>query len=80
MKIKDKVGGDIIVYGGSSFVSSLIKEQLIDELHLFVNPVILGKGMPIFQDLADKQPCVLELTKSFDCGIVLHKYKLLKNG
>ena len=44
-------GKDIIVYGGAGFVSSLIKEGLIDEYHLFVNPTATGNGMTIFKSL-----------------------------
>jgi dihydrofolate reductase len=40
---------DIIVYGGASFDSSLIKEKLIAEFYLFINPVALGKGMSILR-------------------------------
>lgn len=47
-KLKNQNGKDIIVYGGSSFVSSLVKEKLIDEFYLFVNPIALGQGVPIF--------------------------------
>lgn len=50
-KLKDQGGKDIIVYGGNSFVTALIREGLIDEFHLFVNPVALGHGEPIFGGL-----------------------------
>ena len=50
-RLKDQAGGDIIAYGGASFVSALIPHDLIDEYHLFVNPVALGTGMPIFKAL-----------------------------
>lgn len=52
-RLKNTNKKDIIVYGGTSFVASLIKEKLIDEFHLFVNPVALGKGEPIFGRLED---------------------------
>lgn len=73
-KLKNEKGNDLIVYGGGSFVSSLIKNGLIDELHLFVNPVALGKGMPIFEGLDSKQKFVLEASKAFSCGIVVLQY------
>lgn len=73
-KLKQEKGNDLIVYGGGSFVSSLIKNGLIDELHLFVNPVALGKGMPIFEALDGKQKFVLEASQTFSCGIVVLKY------
>jgi len=43
--LKNQSGKDIIVYGGAGFVSSLIKENLIDEYYLFINPTVIGKGM-----------------------------------
>ena len=42
---------DILVFGGAGFVSSLIKEKLIDEYHLIVNPTAIGSGMTIFNSL-----------------------------
>lgn len=74
--LKQREGGDIIVYGGASFVSSLIQHALVDELHLFINPVILGRGMPIFQNLTNRQSCILELSRQFECGIMLLKYQV----
>jgi dihydrofolate reductase len=75
-QLKKQVGKNIMVYGGCGFVSSLIKEELIDEYHLLVCPVALGKGLPIFNDL--KSPLELKLVnnKPFDCGIVLLHYEL----
>lgn len=73
--LKNQEGGDIIVYGGGTFVSSLINEGLIDEYHLFVNPAILGSGMPIFQSLSATQSLVLKQAQGFDCGITLLYYE-----
>jgi dihydrofolate reductase len=75
--LKQQSGNDIIVYGGGRFVSSLIKEKLIDELHLFINPAILGKGIPIFQDVNTVQQLNLISSKYFDCGIIVLVYKPL---
>ena len=52
-RLKNQEGDDILVYGGASFVSSLIEAGLIDEYHLFVNPAALGSGMSIFGDLKE---------------------------
>ncbi len=73
-KLKSQTGDDIIAYGGATFVSSLIKHGLIDEFHLFINPVALGKGMAIFEGLDSKENLVLETSTTFSCGIVLLKY------
>ncbi|MBC8004034.1 MAG: dihydrofolate reductase family protein [Verrucomicrobia bacterium] len=74
-----KIGGkDMIAYGGATFVSALIKHRLIDEFHLFINPVAIGKGMTIFQELDSMQELMLVQATSFDCGIVVLKYELKK--
>lgn len=74
--LKNRSGKDIIVYGGASFVSSLIKEGLIDEFNLFVNPVMINKGMRIF-DLPDKrQKLSLIDATPYECGVVVLRYKL----
>jgi len=49
--LKKKNGKDILVFGGAGFVSSLIKEGLIDEYHLIINPTAMSEGMTIFGDL-----------------------------
>ena len=74
-KIKNQKGRDIIVYGGASFDSSLIKAGLIDEYHLFVNPAVVGNGMAIFKSFDKKDKLRLVKSMSFDCGIVLLHYE-----
>ena len=69
-KLKNSSGKDIIVYGGATFVSSLIKNRLIDEFHLIVNPVAIGKGMTIFGDLDEKLKLKLIKAESFASGEV----------
>jgi hypothetical protein len=51
-----------------SFDSSLIKEKLIDEFYLFINPVAIGNGMTIFKDLDEIQKYTLIESKTFECG------------
>ncbi|MEZ4994175.1 MAG: dihydrofolate reductase family protein [Saprospiraceae bacterium] len=75
-KLKQKEGGDIYAYGGSEFVSSLIRNRLVDEYFLFINPVALGKGMPIFEELETKQNLTLVESVAFDCGIVALHFQL----
>ena len=73
-ELKNQPGRDLIVYGGGTFVSSLIRENLVDELHLFVNPVILGSGMPIFREVTGRQHYRAATAKRFDCGIIVLTY------
>jgi dihydrofolate reductase len=75
-KLKKQDGKDIMAYGGATFVSALIKHRLIDEFHLFINPIAIGSGMTIFKDLDRRQNLTLVKSTSFDCGIVVLKYLL----
>lgn len=74
-KLKKQDGKDLIAYGGANFVSALIQQGLIDELHLFINPTDIGNGMPIFKELDNKQNLTLVKSISFDCGIVVLHYE-----
>lgn len=73
-KLKNRSGKELLVYGGAGFVSSLIKHDLIDQYHFFVNPVAIGKGLTIFSEAGryiklkqiDATPC--------ECGITIHNY------
>lgn len=77
--LKNHSGGDMVVYGGVSFDSSLIREKLIDEFYLFVNPVVIGNGKTIFRDRRDFQRLSLIESTKFDCGLVLLHYQVDKN-
>lgn len=72
--LKNSDGGDIIVYGGGTFVSALIKTGLIDEYHLFINPVAIGSGMTIFKDVHKNLHLSLVKAIAFDCGITVLNY------
>ena len=73
-KLKSKSGKDMIVYGGSGFVTSLIKEGLIDEYHLFINPAAIGRGMTIFSGLENTMSLKLKSSTAYSCGIVALVY------
>ena len=75
-KLKIDEGKDIIAYGGAEFVSNLIKAGLIDEFHMFVNPVVIGQGMSIFHSIKHEQDLELIKSQTFECGINLLVYKL----
>ena len=71
-RLKRQTGNDLIVYGGATFVSSLIDHGLIDELNLFVNPVAIGDGMRVFQG---RRPLALTRSTSYPSGIVVNTYR-----
>lgn len=77
-KLKQKDGKDIIVYGGATFVSNLIRENLIDEFHLCINPAAIGRGLTIFGNLEDRLKLKLIQSNVFSSGKVVNHYKLEK--
>src|SRR4051812_18272379 len=74
--LKNRSGKDIVVYGGAGFVSSLIKEGHIDEFNLFVNPILINKGMRIFDLLDKRQKLTLLDSTLYKNGEAVLRYKL----
>jgi dihydrofolate reductase len=72
-QLKQTKGRDIIVYGGTTMARSLVRAGLVDEYHLFINPVILGKGHSLFEGI-DRLGMKLVYSTSFDCGITVICY------
>lgn len=73
--LKKQKGKDILVFGGASFVSSLITEGLIDEYHLIVNPTAMGNGMTIFNSLNEIQKFSPIQAKLYSGGKTVLSYK-----
>jgi dihydrofolate reductase len=70
--IKRQPGKDIVVYGGATFVASLIEQGLIDELNFFENPVAIGGGLRVF---TGRKQLALAESKAYSCGIVVSTYR-----
>jgi len=77
-KLKAQDGKDILVYGGAGFVSALIAGGHIDEFFLFVNPVLINKGMRIFELLDNQQNLSLITAVPFESGVTVLHYKLIR--
>lgn len=75
--LKKESGKDILVYGGADFVSSLIDQDLIDEYYIIVNPVAIGKGLPVFNG---RKVLKLESSLALNSGKVLNKYLPVKEN
>jgi len=73
--LKKQNGKDIIVFGGAGFVSSLVKEGLIDEYYLIINPTAMGNGMTIFNSLDRIQKFTPIQAKLYSGGKIVLSYK-----
>jgi dihydrofolate reductase len=67
-------GKHILLFGSPTATHSLIQLNLIDGYWLFVNPIILGRGIPLFADVKDKIKLKLLTTQQFACGVTELNY------
>ena len=74
-EIKQQEGEDILLFGSPTATHSLMKLNLIDGYWLFVNPIILGQGIPLFVDIKDKIKLnLLTTTRQFASGVTELNY------
>jgi class 3 adenylate cyclase/dihydrofolate reductase len=73
--LKERIEGEIIVYGSADLVVGLLKADLIDEYRLMFFPVILGSGKRLFPEEADTSHLGLVGARTFDSGVVLLTYQ-----
>lgn len=71
-------GGDILV-GCRSLIIQLLNLNLINEFQLCIHPVIVGSGLPLFENIKDRTLLKLVKTKAFSSGAVLHYYEPVKS-
>ena len=74
-KIKKQDGKNILIFGSPGASQSLLNQGLVDEFWLFVNPIILGQGMPLFKDITGTTKLKLVESKTFACGVIALHYK-----
>jgi len=74
-KLRQELGGDIVVHGSAQLVQTLLEHDLVDELRLMVFPVVLGTGKRLFGDTSDKKPLRLADSKTVGDGIAILVYE-----
>ena len=72
-ELKEKPGKDILV-GSRSLIVALMNLNLIDEYQLCVHPVVIGNGLPLFNNINNRVVFKLLKTKTFGSGAVVHYY------
>jgi len=74
-EIKQQAGSEILLFGSPTTTHSLIQQDLIDGYWLFVNPIVLGQGIPLFTDIKDKIKLkLLPSTRQFTSGVTELNY------
>ncbi len=74
--LKNSDGGRIYLCGGGIFASTLLDNDLIDSLIIKLNPVLLGKGIRLFERSDRKADLALLETKIYQSGVVLLTYSI----
>jgi dihydrofolate reductase len=73
-KLKQQPGKDMYAVGGATLVGSLMNAGLVDELHLIVNPLVLGGGKALLKDVKERQALKLVRAKPLASGKVSLAY------
>jgi dihydrofolate reductase len=74
-KLKQELDGDIVVYASYQLERTLIEHDLVDELRLFVFPVVVGAGERLFGETSGKKTLRLVDTKTYGHGLVFLAYE-----
>ena len=74
-RLKQQSGGDLLIYGSASLVSSLIPHNLIDEYRLMVHPVVVGRGKHLVGEDVPMRTLKLTDTKTLTSGVVVLSYQ-----
>ncbi|MCX5658844.1 MAG: dihydrofolate reductase family protein [Planctomycetota bacterium] len=74
-KLKQSPGEDIAILGSGSLVAQLLQAGLLDGLQVVVNPLVLGKGRPLFAGVDAKIGLRLARTRAFANGSVVLWYE-----
>jgi dihydrofolate reductase len=74
-KLKEQPGKAVSIQGSASIVQALARADLIDEYHLYLHPVLLGAGKPLFATGTGRQDFELAAVKPYANGVVATSYR-----
>jgi dihydrofolate reductase len=77
-QLKKEKGGDMVLFGGASLAAYFVKNNLVDEFRIKLEPVILGKGKSLFQNLSSRVRLKLIRSKTFNSGVAGLYYEVVK--
>jgi dihydrofolate reductase len=77
-KMKEEPGKNLILYGGAGLAQTFMNLDLIDDYHLFVAPIALGKGLSLFDGLKNRLPLKLVDSKTTKSGVSINHYQPIR--
>ncbi len=75
VKMKGQPGKDMVIFGSANLAQSFIKPGLVDEYRIMVNPIVLGNGMPLFQNLQNRIELSFIRSHTFKTGVIVLTYQ-----
>jgi dihydrofolate reductase len=79
-RLKQELDGDIVVYASYQLGRTLMEHDLVDELRLFVFPVVLGAGQRLFGEASGKKPMRLVSSRTIGDGLAFLTYERVRNA
>ena len=79
-RLKQELDGDIVVYASYQLGRTLIEHDLVDELRLFVFPVVLGAGERLFGETSGKKPIRLIDSRTVGDGLAFLTYEIVRDA
>ncbi len=74
-RLKEQSGKDMVIFGSSDLAVSLLKQGLIDEIRIIVNPIVLGSGKTLFKGFNELLKLHLLETRTFPSGSIFLRYR-----
>jgi len=79
-KLKQEVDGDIVVYASYQLGRTLLEHDLVDELRLFVFPVVVGDGERLFGPTSGAKPVRLTDSRTVGDGLAYLSYEIVRDA
>jgi dihydrofolate reductase len=76
-KLKAQPGGDMVL-GGADLAAAFMRHDLVDEYRLYIHPIVVGQGKPMFQPSHTRLPMRLAGSRTFPNGVVLLRYQRVR--
>src|ERR671917_982461 len=74
-ELKAKPGGELQVHGSGALIRWLLDNDLVDELNLFICPVVVGQGTRLFPDTGQDRALELVESRATPSGVTIHVYR-----